>query len=462
MNYWQKRQQQLNKEMEKDEARLKKRLSSFYDEEYRKLQKEISAYFQEYGADNIIEYRTLMQSLPDADKRLLIERMDEFAEKYPEYAHLLPVRESIYKLNRLEGLQMSVRMQQYEMGAITNEKLKEHLHRQAMRGANAAAEAMGFGENFYANNPYITKLFVDIPWSNGENFSQKIWKNADKLADYLNTDIARGFARGDSYDRMVRQLRQRFDHVSRNDAYRLIYTEGTYVMAESSMYPFVEDFEKYQVSTVEDGKVCDICRAVSKEVFDIKDRQPGINFPPLHPWCRCTFTIVVDDWDKWMDDYEKRHGNGQAEKVANRLGSDIIELSRKLSDTRKNFKFISDETFERLTIQARKKGAIILRGTKEIEEHLDKMGAAAANVGDVLMFRKDVCISEVLEETYHFEQNLAKLNNDKGEPLRSILNEIDAKQYLLKNAEKYKIPRKEIDLTQKQLEFYQQELKNYQ
>ena len=336
MNYWEQRQQQLNRELEKDEARLKKRLSSYYDEEYRKLQKEISAYFQEYGADNIIEYRVLMQSLPEADKRLLIERMDEFAKKYPEYAHLMPVRESIYKLNRLEGLQMSVRMQQYEMGAITNKELTEHLNRQALRGANAAAEAMGFGKNFYSGNPDIAKRFVNIPWARGENFSERriengrlkgIWSNAEKLANYLNTDIAQGFARGDSYDRLVRKLRQRFEKVSRNDAYRLIYTEGTYVMAESTIQPFVEDFEKYRLSTVGEGKVCDICRDVAQETFDISDRQPGVNFPPLHPWCRCTFTIEVDDWDAWMEDYERRHGNGQAEKVANRLGGDLMKIS---------------------------------------------------------------------------------------------------------------------------------------
>lgn len=34
---------------------------------------------------------------------------------------------------------------------------------------------------------------------------------------------------------------------------------------------------------------------------------PGVNFPPLHPWCRCTFEIYVEDWDKWQDDYVKRH-----------------------------------------------------------------------------------------------------------------------------------------------------------
>ena len=121
MNYWQKRQQQLNKQLEKDEAKLKKRLSSYFDTGYRKLDKQIAAYYKQYGTDNVIQYRRLMESLPDEDKRLLMEQMDEFAKKYPEYAHLMPVRESIYKLNRLEGLQYSVRMQQLEIGAVENE-----------------------------------------------------------------------------------------------------------------------------------------------------------------------------------------------------------------------------------------------------------------------------------------------------------------------------------------------------
>lgn len=322
MSYWQKRQQQLSKQLEKDEDKLKKRLSSYFDTEYRKLEKQIAAYYKQYGTDNVIQYRRLMESLPDADKRLLIEQMDEFAKKYPEYAHLLPVRESIYKLNRLEGLQYSVRMQQLEIGAVEKEQITEHLNRQATRGANAAAETMGFGKNFYSSNPDIAKRFVNIPWSNGENFSQKIWNNTAKLANYLNSDIAQGIARGDSYDRLVRRLRERFSNVSRNDAYRLIYTEGTYVMAESTIQPFTEDFEKYRLSTVGDGNVCSICRGVSEETFDIADRQPGVNFPPLHPWCRCTFTIEVDDWDAWMEDYEKRHGNGESQKVATRLGGE--------------------------------------------------------------------------------------------------------------------------------------------
>lgn len=337
--YWQRRQQELNKSMEKDEEKLKKRLSSYFDTEYRKLEKQISQYYQQYGEDNVIQYRRLMESLSDSDRRLLMEQMDRFSEKYPEYAHLMPVRESIYKLNRLEGLQYSVRLQQLEIGAVENEQITAHLNRQAMRGVNAAAEALGLGKNFYSNNPDITKLFVNVPWSNGENFSQRIWGNTDKLANYLNTDIAQGFARGDSYERLVRQLRQRFGKVSRNDAYRLIYTEGTYVMAESSIHPFTEDFEKYRLSTVGDGKVCEICRSVAQETFDIKDRQPGVNFPPMHAWCRCSFTIEVDDWDQWMDAYVAKHSGDrkQAESISDRLKNStdrvILTSGARITDT---------------------------------------------------------------------------------------------------------------------------------
>ena len=147
--------------------------------------------------------------------------------------------------------------------------------------------------------------------------------------------------------------------------------------------------------------------------------------------------------------------------VANGQKNGIIELNRKLEDSRKDFKFISDKTFERLTIEARKNGATIIRGTNEVEAHLDKMGAAASNIGDILMFRKEVCISEVIEETYHFKQNKMQMNNDKTEKLRIILNEIDAKQYILDNASKYKIPRNEIELTDRQLKSYKKELENY-
>lgn len=346
MTYWERRQRELNQALEKDEAKLKKRLSSFYDAEYRKLEKEIAAYYSQYGENNVIAYRRLMESLPEEDKRLLLERMDDFAEKYPEYAHLLPVRESIYKLNRLEGLQQSILLQQLKIGAVNEEEIRKHLEKQAARNASAAAETMGFGKNFYAENSQLVRQIVNTAWCNGKNFSQRIWDNVEKLAGYLGTDLAQGFARGDSYERLVKQLRQRFGKVSRNDAYRLIYTEGTFVMNEARAASFEQDTEEYifrvQYDAIRRNGWRDICDDLDGQTFLWSERRPGINFPPMHAWCHCTATPYVSDWDAWMDRYVQRHGSGQAENIKKRMTSndddDIIEKDssnfRKLETSR--------------------------------------------------------------------------------------------------------------------------------
>ena len=308
MSYWTDRQEQLKQAMVKSEAALKKRLEKFYDAEFKRLDKEIAAYYQAYGYDNVIEYRKLLQSLSDADRTLLMERMDDFAKKYPQYANLMPVRESIYRLDRLQGLQYSVFMTEAEIAGYTNDQIQTYLTRLSQQGLNYGMEALGFGKNFYTLNSDVVRQFVDVPWCNGENFSTRIWNDTQKLAQYLNQDMAQGFARGDSYEKLVKNLRQRFGRVNRRDAYRLVFTEGTYVMGESTMQPFMNDFEYYRLSPVHDYKTCPICRSLAAQTFEIRNRQTGVNFPPIHPWCRCTWEIVVDDWDAWIDDYVRKHG----------------------------------------------------------------------------------------------------------------------------------------------------------
>ena len=73
------------------------RLLRQYEAEAAKLEREIAAYYKRYGEDNIVKYADLFKKLPDSDIMLLIQRMDEFEKKYPEYADLMPIRESIYK-----------------------------------------------------------------------------------------------------------------------------------------------------------------------------------------------------------------------------------------------------------------------------------------------------------------------------------------------------------------------------
>ena len=323
MSYWSERQKQLKAYAAKEEERYMKRVTAYYEAELKRLERQIAAYYAAYGEENVIAYRNLLQTLPADDARLLIEQIDEFVKKYPQYADLVPVRETIYRLNRLEGLQYSIRMAEANIAGYADDLMTPYLTELSRRGVNDGMETLGFGNNFYSINSDIVKQFVGVPWCNGENFSTRIWNDTQKLAETLNQQIAQGFARGDSYERLTKQLQDRFKRVNKRDAYRLIYTEGTYVMAESSMQPFTQDFQKYRIVTAEDDRVCPVCSGISSEVFEIEDRQPGTNFPPFHPYCRCTFTVVVEDWGAWLDDYVTRHEAAESAKQAEAIASHI-------------------------------------------------------------------------------------------------------------------------------------------
>lgn len=136
---------------------------------------------------------------------------------------------------------------------------------------------------------------------------------------------------------------------------------------------------------------------------------------------------------------------------------------KKVYSARENVKPIKDDVFNGLVVAAKKKGAVIVKCEygDEMFLHLERNNATASCIGDMLFFRPDATISEVLEEIHHFEQNLAGLNDDKDQRLRTILNEIDAKRFLLDNSKRYSIPRHEIEETQSQLEQYLQELDEY-
>lgn len=310
--YWQARRFQLLEQMETDEKKLNSKLAKIYKSQESRLRREIALYYAEYGMNNVVEYRNLLASLSDADRDLLMQRMEEFAKKYPQYAHLMPIRESIYKLDRLEGLQYSIWIQQMEIGAIEQEQLTAHFESYAQRSANLAAEELGFGTNFYAINDHIITTTVGANWAQGENFSARIWENREKLAAYLSDDIAKGFARGLNYEKLSNMLIDRFDNVSKRDAMRLIYTEGTFIFNEAQAQVHEQEFEFYQYSTCTDPKVCDVCRDIENAQKSLpvafKDRRPGVNFPPLHPNCRCSYTVYVPDWDSWIEEQVARAG----------------------------------------------------------------------------------------------------------------------------------------------------------
>lgn len=123
-----------------------------------------------------------------------------------------------------------------------------------------------------------------------------------------------------------------------------------------------------------------------------------------------------------------------------------------------NRKVVPEPTYNKVIKEATRKGAVVVRGTPEVEEHLAKSGAYAAQIGDVLLFRRDATITDVLEEVHHFNQNKRGANADKPAEIMQLLNEIETQKYLISVAEKYKIPVEETEETKALLAAYEKRL----
>ena len=68
--------------------------------------------------------------------------------------------------------------------------------------------------------------------------------------------------------------------------------------------------------------------AIEGEKFRMADRKPGINFPPMHPYCRCSFTVVIPD--NFVEKYEQNHGK-MPDEIVDKFGESgiIKEISKK-------------------------------------------------------------------------------------------------------------------------------------
>jgi NAD+--asparagine ADP-ribosyltransferase len=260
---------------------------------------------------------------------------------------------------------------------------------------------------------------------------------------------------------------------------RLMRTELARVQTEAQKQSFERNgFSQYEF-LVNRG-CCPVCAALDGKHFDVGKMMPGTNAPPMHPNCRCSTAAWEDDeeYEAWLDyldqggTTEEWNKTGLAEwkklqkEVENPENGDIIktEMFKKPVDPRvkKGFRFISDKQFDDMTAEVKKLGAVIERGTPDVVKHLESLGATASNLGKYLLFMEDVCVSEVLEETRHFMQNINRMNDDKPEPLRTYLNEIDAKRYILAYKGSYKVPRNELEEIQKELERYERLLAEYE
>lgn len=246
-----------------------------------------SLYENAYKDDKTFDKAALNRIAPRGDVARLRREMDELG-----LATTLP-HNYRGRITRLELLNAQMWTEVKKAG-LKHNALETHSHAQTInnhfnRSVYDVAQGMGATPAFNKLNTQTVNAIINSKLE-GKNFSERIWKNTDILASTLQEKLATATATGESIEKTVREIRDRF---AVNDYYaeRLVRTETNFFANKSEIEAYkAMGFDEYEFLATLDGRTSAICQHHDKKIYKLKDAKQGYNAPPLHPNCRSTIT----------------------------------------------------------------------------------------------------------------------------------------------------------------------------
>ena len=297
--YWLKRSEELDKVAKMTEKEVMKKLSALYRDAFRSIEKEVNDFMMKYAVDHKLDYATVTQMLTPIDLAEYNEKIQELHAMYrdtkSEYIKIEIERlKARSKITRLRALQDAINV---ELCKVTHEyqmTLEDTLIGLFSDQYAKACELMGVMAPGIPRE--AIKKIIEYPYA-GKMFSDRIWDNKDALVKYIQQDLTVGIIRGDSIQKMARQLKKDLN-VLYYQAERLVRTETNYAMNQAHLKGYKDSgvVEKYEFLAAHDKRTSKLCRDLDGQMFELSKAVVGENYPPVHCNCRSTVIPVLEDW----------------------------------------------------------------------------------------------------------------------------------------------------------------------
>lgn len=321
-DYWIKRKANLiYEQMDKAEKQADK-----FDEIYKQskdyLDKQINKVFDKFQRDYGLserDARQVLKNMKDQKDLNELRKVLEARPNDPNIQRLLADLDSpayAYRMKRLERLNDDLdRMREsiYRSEESSSDAFYSNLMKDSYYKATFDLQQQtGLAYSFSDLPETEIKRLQGLKWT-GEAYSDRIWSNTGALASSVKDELLVSLMTGRNTRDTARAIAERFE-VGQNKARRLIRTESAFFHNQMELLSY-EDAEitKYKFVAVLDRRTSHICQEHDNKVYDTDKAVPGVNYPPLHPWCRST-TIAHDD-DIDYSKLERRARNPKTGKV---------------------------------------------------------------------------------------------------------------------------------------------------
>ena len=306
IDYWEKRQTELMKRLERGTEKTIDSLIKAYEQATKDINKEISRIFKNYAKDSGLSKDTLIRLLNRKESEMHYKNLlevinnnitDERLKKKLLAKYNAPAYS--YRISRYEALQQNIDLELKKLAnleqQITEIRYVDTINETYYRNIFNVQQNLGYAFSFNKIDTKTINLLLNENWIDNANFSQRIWNNSEKLGEYLRTQLTASSMSGKSIQKIAQELAD-YMNVGIYNATRLVRTEVNHFANETEMLSYEElDIEKYRFIATLDNRTCEHCAELDNKVFKVKERKPGKNCPPIHSNDRCTTVAEFDD-----------------------------------------------------------------------------------------------------------------------------------------------------------------------
>ena len=336
--YWTERALKRAEEAYLHDAALTAKLFQEYESAAKAIKREISAFYSKYAGKYGLTYDQAVRLLNRKEfqewKASLAEYMDYIATiQDPKVKALLTAQLDALSANssisRLEALQGQIDLILNDLFDKGVTQMKNQFGDDFVEGYYKKCYDLQSRAGFFneiAKIDYATiENVVSYPWS-GAMFSDRLWQNKQALLFNTREVLTQGLIQGKSVNAMSSALAAKMGQSYKN-AERLVRTETAHIHAESDRAAYKEaGVEQYEFMATLEVRTCDVCGSLDGKHFKVSEAKAGVNYPPIHPNCRCT-TVEYDpddalDWYNSGQPMPKTKDAEQFGRYSERLGAD--------------------------------------------------------------------------------------------------------------------------------------------
>ena len=305
-DYWKERFAQLEAAQNRKGAEVYAEIEKQYRQAQKEIEAKIDAWYRRFADNNgvsmaearrMLTARELAELKWDVNDYIKYGRQNAVSQKWMKELENASAR---FHISRLEALKLQTQQSLEVMfgnqldgidAAMKRAFLDSYYHT-----AYELQKGFGIGWDIAGLDQRQIEKVISKPWAvDGKNFSERIWRNKEKLISEVHNELTQNIMLGQDPQKAIDNIARKMG-TSKANAGRLVMTEEAYFSSAAQKDCFNDlGVEQYEIVATLDSYTSEICQSLDGQVFPMKDFEPGVTAPPFHVNCRSTTIPYFED-----------------------------------------------------------------------------------------------------------------------------------------------------------------------